>query len=137
MIGKPKNLCYAPMQRKEVLVNHSQPNQVTLADYQALVRRVENLERIVREQLASVGEAEYEKKEVSSKNVTDTQSLIQELQDEYTKYPSFTQALLADRAAEREREESKLRSGRVRTVRAASKRKGRSNRHRASHARRT
>lgn|SRR5581483_2211312 len=125
------------MQRKEVLVNHSQPNQVTLADYQALVRRVENLERIVREQLPSGGEAEYEKKEVSSKNVTDTQSLIQELQDEYTKYPSFTHALLAERAAEREREETKLRSRRVRTVRAPSKRKGSSNRHRATHARRT
>lgn len=48
---------------------------------------------------------------------TDTQAkskvqlLIEEMQDKYAQYPSFTQALLAERAREREREAHILRSG--------------------------
>ncbi|MBI4670264.1 MAG: hypothetical protein HY741_01175 [Chloroflexi bacterium] len=73
--------------------------QLTMADYQALVRRVEPLEKIVREQLPPPGNPESEPAPTTPDKVTDIRAYTKELQAKYGKYPSFTQALLADRRA--------------------------------------
>jgi len=101
-------------------------NQVTitpvmLADHQALEQRVEKLEKIL------LPHIEQELPVVPDKQI-DIHALIKELQDEYTQYPSFAKSLRAERARERKREQSHLRSRRVRGVRSPAKRKGRASR---------
>ncbi len=90
--------------------------QVTVTEYQALVKRVEALEKIVQGQPAQVETA-------PKSGVTDVRALIQEMQNEYAKYPSFTKVLLAERARDRGREEARIRARQLRTVRAPAKRK--------------
>ncbi len=101
--------------------------QVPLAEYQDLVKRVERLELIVSEQLPQPPTA-------NPAPATDVSAIIKELQDEYSRYPSFSQALLAERAAELEREEAQLRSRHVRPVRTHPKGKGRTTRRRTRRA---
>ncbi|MBI4670263.1 MAG: hypothetical protein HY741_01170 [Chloroflexi bacterium] len=107
----------------------AEPEQ--MADYQALARRVERLEKIVSEQLPKSVTAEVEASPVTPTKTKDIRALIKELQNEYSQYPSLTQALLADRRAELEREEADLRARQLRHTRAHSKRTRKGNHSRA------
>lgn len=53
---------------------------------------------------------EFEKLPAGAPESMSVKSLIEEMQIKYAQYPSFTQALLAERAREREREARTLRS---------------------------
>ncbi len=90
--------------------------QVPRKEYQALVQRVEKLERIVEEKLGTPAEP--------SRGDEDIRATLQELQTKYAQYPSFNRALLRERTDERNREQARLRPGRVRAVRPIAKRGG-------------
>lgn len=102
-------------------MDRAMTSPVSTAEYQALRRRVEKLEEII----LSYAELDTE---MAQKKDIDIHALIKELQDEYTQYPSFSKSLRAERSRERKREQTHLRSRRVRNLRAPAKRKGRSNR---------
>ena len=99
----------------------SQMIPVLVAEQRALARRVGKLEEVL------LPIAETDAKTVPNKDI-DIHALIKELQDEYTRYPSFSKSLRAEHARERKREQTHLRSRRARSVRAPAKRKGRGNR---------
>jgi len=103
-------------------MSQAQTPPVTMAEYQALVRRVENLEKILSQQAPGLTLIESEKSAPALEKATDIRAYTRELQAKYARYPSFTNALRAERRAELEREE-KLRSRHVRNNGVSAKRK--------------
>ncbi len=97
-------------------MSDQQTAQVSMADYQALVKRVEELDRIVHGQRAPMETA-------PKSSVADIRAFIEELQSKYAQYPSFTETLRAERRHEFEREETRLRTRQLRHTRSSAKTK--------------
>lgn len=100
----------------------SQMIPVTVAEHQALARRVEKLERLMRRQ-SPVSPSKTVSK-VPPKRKKDVRVLIQEMQEKYAGTTSLTQSLLAERRAEIAREEAEIRTRLARRRRAGGQGKG-------------
>lgn len=93
-----------------------------VAEHRALVRRVDELEALVRSRLRKP--VPKTAKTISSKRKKDVRVLIQEMQEKYAGTTSLTQSLLAERRAEVAREEAEIRTRLARRRRARGQGKG-------------
>lgn len=97
----------------------SQITPVTLAEHQALARRVEKLEKMMRQH--SLAPSSKKAAKVAPKRKKDIRVLIQEMQEKYAGTTSLTQTLLDERRAEVAREEAEIRARLARNSRPSGK----------------